>query len=535
MMHKPGVVSGLILGMLALLLSGCPSDDVVVSYSDFFVPWDMSPYEFDGQPELEAPARLIFADVAPGQVEVREAELTNVGRARLALESVSVEGPFELHYPEFLDGLPGELLPGESVLVQVSYRAETDEGVQGVMRVRTNDPEKAEHEVQLLANTDLPCLELLPVGPLRFGMVERGQPVERALRATNCSSQVETRVWVEALDGDGGFEMTEAADARGEERVLAAGETVLIPVTFTPTESREYRGRVRLNSDDLLEPEREVELVGEGAPPACPIAQIGVRGLEGSAEAAPRGEFLGRPLERVELTGRGSIAANGQPVVGYEWTLAERPGDTAVTLSENGDPSLQGLYLELVGRYVVELHVIDAEGTRSCEPARMVINTRTDRDIHVQLVWDTPRDSTRDDRSGSDVDLHLLRDGRGGAWNSAPWDCHWQNKTPDWGVPGETNDNPGLDIDNVTGWGPENINLNEPESGVRYRVGVYYFSDHGYGESYATVRIYLGGELQLEMRRRRIVNNQFWEVGDIVWPQQSIEIHDRVYAGFPAL
>src|SRR5690554_3591110 len=216
-MAKPGMLKNVVLGAMAVALLGCPSDDVVVSYSDFFVPWDMNPYEFDGQPELEAPARLIFADMAPGRTEVREAELRNVGRARLELQSVSVEGPFEVHYPEFLDGLPGELRPGESVLVQVTYTAETDDAVQGMLRVRTNDPEKSEHEIYLLANTDLPCLELSPLGPLRFGVVERGRPVERSIRATNCSEIVETRVWIEELQGDDAFEMVAESDVRGEE------------------------------------------------------------------------------------------------------------------------------------------------------------------------------------------------------------------------------------------------------------------------------------------------------------------------------
>jgi hypothetical protein len=180
---------------------------------------------------------------------------------------------------------------------------------------------------------------------------------------------------------------------------------------------------------------------------------------------------------------------------------------------------------------MVELDVVDSRGIRSCQPARMAITSIPDEDIHVQLVWDTPNDNNQLDGVGSDVDVHLLHPS--GRWNERPFDCFWQNLEPDWGVEGRPGDNPSLDIDDVDGWGPENINYDNPTNGLRYSVGVHYFSDHGYGSSYVTLRIYLGGVLDTELRRKRMSDQQFWHALDIEWPERQVVQVDRTYNAIP--
>jgi hypothetical protein len=104
--------------------------------------------------------------------------------------------------------------------------------------------------------------------------------------------------------------------------------------------------------------------------------------------------------------------------------------------------------------------------------------------------------------------------------------------TPDWGQPGP-NDDPRLDIDDVNGWGPENINFSNPESRT-YSVGVHYFSDNGFGQSFVTVRVYIRGELVQELRRKRMVDQQFWHVLDIAWPSAELITQDRMYGTIPS-
>jgi uncharacterized protein YfaP (DUF2135 family) len=151
-------------------------------------------------------------------------------------------------------------------------------------------------------------------------------------------------------------------------------------------------------------------------------------------------------------------------------------------------------------------------------------------DVHVQLVWDTPSDANQLDELGTDLDLHLLHPN--GRWNDGMWDCFWQNQTPSWGAPGGEDD-PSLDIDDVDGAGPENINMSSPERDKTYRVGVHYFADQAFGRSFATLRVYIRGQLVQEMRRKALDNEQFWRPLDIVWPSGQIVVRDEVFQTIP--
>ena len=149
-------------------------------------------------------------------------------------------------------------------------------------------------------------------------------------------------------------------------------------------------------------------------------------------------------------------------------------------------------------------------------------------------MWNTPGDPNETDIGagrGSDVDLHFVHPN--GIWNRSPWDCYWQNKNPNWGDTAIPEDDPSLDIDDTDGAGPENINLNNPES-VTYRVGVFYFSDHGYGPANVTVRIYLDGVERFANTFPGLEDRQFWDVARITWPSRDIERISTLHpGGFP--
>lgn len=87
-----------------------------------------------------------------------------------------------------------------------------------------------------------------------------------------------------------------------------------------------------------------------------------------------------------------------------------------------------------------------------------------------------------------------------------------------------TADNPRLDIDNVQGFGPENINLDEPLNGT-FPIAVHFWCDmpqvQGYngphtGPSTATVRLYIDGVL-VRTWTRELTRRQRWHVADFVW------------------
>ena len=66
------------------------------------------------------------------------------------------------------------------------------------------------------------------------------------------------------------------------------------------------------------------------------------------------------------------------------------------------------------------------------------------------------------------------------------------------------------------GYGPENININEPANG-NYPVRVHYFEDNNSGASTATVRFYIDGLLFDEFSKI-LTRNQVWDAGIVKWP-----------------
>lgn len=73
-------------------------------------------------------------------------------------------------------------------------------------------------------------------------------------------------------------------------------------------------------------------------------------------------------------------------------------------------------------------------------------------------------------------------------------DVSFANRYPDWFSAGRADD-PRLDLDDVRGFGPEAITLNEPEDGV-YEVAVHYCEDYSTEEpAVVTVKVYVKGVL----------------------------------------
>jgi hypothetical protein len=76
-------------------------------------------------------------------------------------------------------------------------------------------------------------------------------------------------------------------------------------------------------------------------------------------------------------------------------------------------------------------------------------------------------------------------------------------------------------LDDTSGEGPENLNADTLEGTeaepVTYAVGVHYWNDHGYGASYAKVRIYLLGKLFAEFKQE-LKPADMWYVGKLHWP-----------------
>ncbi len=290
---------------------------------------------------------------------------------------------------------------------------------------------------------------------------------------------------------------------------------------------------LRVGSNDWSKPVVSIPINGRGTGNVCPVA-IATCAIAGSA-IPPATELVVLPLNILECSGTASNDEDGS-IVEYSWTVVEAPAGSTAGF-EPDDGAVTAVFVDLAGRYVFNLDVVDDGGCASDAPATVTVNARAgiDSDLRVELVWSTPSDPDETDvgfGAGADLDLHLLHPG--GCWEDTTWDCHFRARAPNWGDPGSAAADPSLDVDDSDGAGPEVITLDNPEAGVRYRVGVHYYNDHGYGVSFATVRIYVFGELVFEMHDKEFPYiDYWWEVASIGWSPTEVTAIDAVYDDVP--
>jgi hypothetical protein len=218
-------------------------------------------------------------------------------------------------------------------------------------------------------------------------------------------------------------------------------------------------------------------------------------------------------LSTLSLIGSGSDPDGG--TVTFAWTVTARPvGSVSTPATPNR--ATTNFYLDASGGYTLQLCVTDDEGERACCTTNITSNAPGA--INVQLSWST---------AYGDVDLHLLNRNRtapDGWWTTD--DCHWANRTPDWG-PAGVSGNPTLDIDDTDGFGPENISITSTPVAGTYAIGVHYFCNRsigtgaapGSGPTTGVVRVYCGGALIATYTDIRLDRTDDWvTVAEVDFP-----------------
>lgn len=207
-----------------------------------------------------------------------------------------------------------------------------------------------------------------------------------------------------------------------------------------------------------------------------------------------------------EASGETSHDADGD-VVEWSWRVLSQPegSGTSIEPIEGVDDLARVRFRpDLVGAYAIELVVTDDDGLES-DPAVYEFAVVAASGLLLELTWD---------RDYTDVDLHLVHEQPSAAFYEAPWDCYFQNKNPDWGVPGESADDPLLPADVDDGFGPEIIGLREPPAGS-YRIWSHYYCDDGFGGTSATVKVFLDGALVAEATTPLVHTGDVWEVASL--------------------
>lgn len=396
-----------------------------------------------------------------------------------------------------------------------------------------------------------PCIELPPSQKFDMGLAPVAVAVTKSLKIHNCGG---TPLLLDhlALAGDvtAVFSFPPGANvASGQPLVLESGDTLEVPVTCTPPDAKSYTTHLTF-TDNSATPDKDVVVTCEGVTTNCATPFI----------SCDEGEEV-VPQTPIHLDASDSLVMQGLGLT-YTWTCTAQPAGTdayafspsahaqkvsfgAVTSTPNG-PQVQ---LNVVGTYTFRLTVTDSNGKPGCGPTQYTVQVIPETGMHLQLLWDTPNDTDKTDDSGADLDLHLAhpdaekaeictnpakicgakpcpcqpdndKDGVADPWFAPVFDCYWFNPLPNWGDPGSGADDPFLALDDTNGWGPENLDLLNPQA-VLYRVGVHYWDAHSFGDSTATVTVWLD-QAAIGTFTQKLTQCDFWWVKRVDYAQKQL-------------
>src|SRR5690554_703160 len=471
-------------------------------------------------PEIFAAPTVSFPRVPAGQESWKLSEVTNIGQAPLLIEDVVMGGnsEFSVSFPGARDSegvlpdpdldtndFPSELAPGESFEMRVWFNPVTDDPTTGELTIHSNDPAREEFRINLNGNSGSACISVTDEEGIDFGIATIDRASSRTIAISNCSPGSELNVSEITLNDDGGGTFSLRPESLPELPItLLPRESANFVLTYTPDDIVAHQGELRIMSDDPAKSVLDVPLMGQGSDSVCPIA-VATAAIEGTTRY--QSELAASPLQTIKLNGTDSSDPDGTNLT-YEWNVISRPVGSLAQLQPSSASAEPTLWLDIAGTFEIELVVYDGLGMASCESSIVRVNAIPDAAVHIQLTWTIPNVPNPQDRvRGTDLDLRLLHPS--GGWNDPRQQVYYNNRQ---------NFGASLDIDDLYGVAPENININDPAEGLAYSVGVHYYSDRGNGTSLATVRYYISQQLVYEYRDKPLTQaKQFWYVGGILW------------------
>jgi len=449
-----------------------------------------------------------FGSVLLGEVEVRYLTVCNAGTEEFNVTNIMQRQGDSSEFQMQSDTMPITLEPGEGTLVALLYEPRDYGEDHGVVEIQSDSETP---QVDVAVHGQASSLGFLQVRPqvLQF----RNQSGRGVVALDNIGV---APVILESIEVQPGLHFSvHSLDPGGD-----TGPWTMDPGHFH---------NLYIDFDgDVTAPDESCVLrwsTGGVAMETTVTLQAGDTVVCAEPDAGP--DQTVTPLATVQLDGSASADPNdwqGQGEEWFQWTMAQKPeGATgAVLLDRTARPiggqwsseSSPTFYAELAGLYVVELRINPDDDIGCIVTDTVNIMVVPGNTIHIQARWN---------EADCDLDLHLIRHSVEGQ-TDAPGcfthsdssnvnDCHWtncntRNKTafpcpprgcpgpsdaPDWGDTGSRHDDPTLDIDDIPGTGPEELNLSLPAMGD-YFVALERYSGSSTPE--ATVKIWLFGVLQ---------------------------------------
>lgn len=222
------------------------------------------------------------------------------------------------------------------------------------------------------------------------------------------------------------------------------------------------------------------------------------------------------PFTTATWDGSGSYDPAGLRITSYNWTLASQPPGSSVRMPAGTGALRSGFSPDLAGEYIGQL-VVTTEDGRVSRPCTVTLESVPSEDLWIEMYWQF---------SGDDMDLHLLNAGSTSSDLTTSDDCFYGNCTGfsslNWGYPSSTTDDPSLDLDDIPGVGPENINIAAPYNG-NYTVYVHDYPGSVYnGTNMVTVNIYVAGRLAWSDTRNVNSEDYYAPFAVINWPAGTV-------------
>ncbi|MBN2494354.1 MAG: choice-of-anchor D domain-containing protein [Deltaproteobacteria bacterium] len=451
------------------------------------------------------PLAVDFGTVATGAPVVETVVLESCGLETLRIDNVQLSDGSSADYSLLgLPGFPQYIDPGNRLEVQVQYYPMSNGSDWGSMEIYSNDQSADETgytgAVEITGRAlDSACDIQVEPFAVNFGPTLVFEVGTVNLRITNVGNSSCTLESMEIT--------TNSADDEYSLGTIPPGNTVFLPgdalfadVVYTPTNIGQDVGTLSLFGNDKDTDEIRVDLNGFGAPGGDgPIAVCSVRPTQASA------------FDTLVWDGSASYDNDAnRRIVEYRWRLILRPPGSAATLQGSG--AVQSTQTDLAGTYTAELIVVNDIGQQSM-PCNATAQVTPSQDLWIEMYWT---------HSGDDMDLHML------APNGLPrtrTDCYYANCVythPDWGVTGNTGDDPHLDLDDIPGTGPENINIASPANGT-YTVFVNDYPGSSYTSSNIVyVNIYIDGAPVANYQKSISGENSDVYFCEIDWPSGNI-------------
>jgi hypothetical protein len=427
------------------------------------------------------PESIAFSQSIVGQPSQARLQIGNRGTARLTL-SARVEPAdqgIEIVAPdEVRAGLAEDATVVFTPLARRAFAAD--------VVITSNDPDTPELRVPVTGEGGPPDVVIEP-NPIDFGLVNEGVP--RGVSVTLRNQGFDTA----GINSIGfaqnvGFTVVDAPGA-APPFALEPGATRAIEVAL------DVNAAIAQNAIDGVLEDELVVTHADGEERARVTARVNLAPIAVAVEEVTRRSSIKVTIGRVVLVDGSETVDPEGDAFSFTWALVERPAGSTAALIGQGAPETR-VTPDVVGRYLVNLRAVDEHGAVGEADLEIL-----PRDLSVVLTW------TGED---NDLDLHLIRPGGTlGDYGSCPDGCSeaqcgeftddnptcrsigtdasFQNRSPEWGALGRVDD-PRLDVDDVSGGGPEIISVDQPEDGI-WRVVVHHCEDPLVEGGAATVRI----------------------------------------------